>query len=418
MLLLKYPPPSTRNGPQTFVDDAIFLRDNFSSAGGSAIISKYSGRRPSTETSDSRPETPLGQGLSPKRQLSRTRSPLPSPARFLQQQGGIEGLFQGATKNLLDRSERLGINQAVRDAVGEAKKNMQGLQASRNNSASRRTPDVKRWSLDEGRQIPASRASVTAINVRNKQLARMLEQAMADLREVSLSPDADKETYVQAMDMAIAKVEFVKVYLEDATMPLPDVPNHTESPINTPKHLRRPALPSRLSEAVLTIPSPESQTSTEQPATQPIQGSSRPSQNITPVKPPSPSPKGLTINENTIPTLDLPASSIPEPSSAIPTRPKAPVPTRSTIAQSSFSWMLEPDTTSSNPSSSLHPAPPKSTSPFIKSNRKQTSGVRREKAAFLFGEEEEPSERLKGMGLVDVEEGEAIDLGTMKGKER
>jgi hypothetical protein len=38
-------------------------------------------------------------------------------------------LFQGAAKGLLDRGEKLGINQAVRDAVGEAKKNVSGISA-------------------------------------------------------------------------------------------------------------------------------------------------------------------------------------------------------------------------------------------------------------------------------------------------
>lgn len=402
MLLLKYPPPLAPNGPQTFVDDAIFLRDNFSVAGGSVIISKYSGRSPSKDSSDSRPETPLGQALSPKGNLSRTRPPLPSPARFLQQQGGIEGLFQGATKGVFDRGERLGINQAVRDAVGEVKKNMQGLQASRNNSASRRTPDVTRWSLDEGRQVPVSRASVTAINMRNKQLAQMLEQAMIDLREVSISPDAEKETCVKAMEMAIAKVEFVKVYLEDATMPLPEALTHTESPATTPLPQRRPALPSRLSQVFdlpsePPIPNIDGQTSVDKPAVQPLENSPLPN------RPPASMTKESNTDENTTPALSLPASRSPEPS-----RPKAPVPTRSTIAQSSFSWMLEPDTTSSP---NLPVSPPKSsTSPFNKSK----SGPKREKAAFLFGEEGEPSKRLAG--LVDLEEGEAFNLGTMRGK--
>ena len=147
MLLLKYPAPESPGGPQTFVDDATYLRDNFSAAGGAKIISKYSGKAPPLLSSDSRPSTPLGQTLGHKRNISRTKSPLPSPARFLQQQGGVEALFQGAAKGVFDRGERLGINKAVRDAVGEVKKNMQGLQTSRNSSTKRRPSDGMRWSL-------------------------------------------------------------------------------------------------------------------------------------------------------------------------------------------------------------------------------------------------------------------------------
>lgn len=123
MLLLKYPPPSSPNGPKTFVDDATFLRDNFTATGGAALIKKYSDRSPPVYSSSSPPSTPLAQAASPRQKLSRTKSPLPSPARFLQQQG-VGDLFQGAARGLLDRGERLGINQAVRGAVEEAKKNV------------------------------------------------------------------------------------------------------------------------------------------------------------------------------------------------------------------------------------------------------------------------------------------------------
>lgn len=123
MLLLKYPAPIFPNGPKTFVEDATFLRNNLTSAGGAAIIEKYSYRSPPIFSSSSPPGTPSGQATSPRQKLQRTKSPLPSPARFLQQQG-VGDLFQGAARGLLDRGERLGINQAVRDAVGEAKKNV------------------------------------------------------------------------------------------------------------------------------------------------------------------------------------------------------------------------------------------------------------------------------------------------------
>lgn len=401
MLLLKYPPPGAQHGPQTFVDDAIYLRDNFSAAGGAKIISKYSGKAPTVDSSDSRPGTPSSQALSPKRQFGRTKSPLPSPARFLQQQGGIETLFQGATKGVFDRGERLGINQAVRDAVGEVKKNMQGLQASRNNSSSRRTSDVMRWSLDEGKQVPASRASVTAINARNKKLAHMLEKAMSDLRAVSASPDADKETYVKAMDLAIAKVEFVKVYLEDATMPLPEVSSHTESPFTTPLPPRQNVVhsTSKLSPGPPT-PDSEARTPTTKPAMKSLQTS--------PMTDNTPSTKVVLAEENVLPTMSL-LDSGEQSEAETRARPKAPVPTRSTIAQSSFSWMLEPDSSSSP---GLNSSPPKSSSPFLKSSRKPTSGAKRDKSAFLFGEEGgEPSARIAS--LVDADE--AFNLGTIRG---
>jgi TBC1 domain family protein 5 len=411
MLLLKYPSPEAPNAPQTFVDDAIFLRDNFSVAGGAKIISKYSGRTPPMHSSDSRPSTPLGQALTHRRNLSRTNSPLPSPARFLQQQGGVEALFQGAAKGVFDRGERLGINKAVRDAVGEVKKNMQGLQTPRNNSTKRRPSDGTRWSLDEGKPIPSSRASVSAMNARNKQLARMLDRAMTDLRAVSVSEDGDKEKYIKAMDLAIAKVEFVKVYLEDATMPLPEESSQQDAV--TPSRILADTPPPPLHEPLQgTTPDPTVSTSPDSKVEKSdAEAVEKPSPySPTPYKVPA-----LAASLNTIPSIDLQQTTIkPANEGGVSSRPKAPMPTRSTIAQSSFSWMLEPDSPSG---SAMKSSPPKSASPFLKSGRRPGSGSGREKAAFLFGEVDEPdipSARPQSQSQVDTE---TFNLGTIKGTE-
>lgn len=403
MLLLKYPAPISPNGPQTFVDDAIFLRDNFSAAGGATIISKYSGKKPNVNSSDSRPSTPLGQALSPRLTHFRTKSQLSSPARYLQQQGGMEALLQGAANRVYDRAEKLGINQAVRDAVSEAKKNMQGLQASRNSSG-RRASDVMRWSLDEGRSVPNPRASITAIHARNQQLARMLDQAMVDLRAVSMSTEGDKESYVQAMDVAIAKVEFVKIYLEDSTMPLPEelqIPSPSSTP---PISVSTPQTPVPASSQIATLDVPPSLT--VQPADE------RSAANPASEQLPSGSETASRSDTITIPapptsTIDPKASSPGSAEQIAPTRPHAPVPTRSTIAQSSFSWMLEPDTTSGPSAKS---SPPRSGSPFLKTGRRPTAGPNREKAAYLFGED---GAETRPPFLEDTEE--IFNLGSIKG---
>lgn len=123
MLLLKYPSPATPYGPKSFVEDAIYLRDNLNIKGGSTLITKYTERTPQSYT-PSRSSTPSDALTSPRQRLLKTRSPLTSAASFLQQQGGVGELFQGAARGLLDQGERLGINKAVRDAVEETKKNV------------------------------------------------------------------------------------------------------------------------------------------------------------------------------------------------------------------------------------------------------------------------------------------------------
>lgn len=407
MLLLKYPAPESPNGPQTFVDDAIYLRDNFSAAGGAKIISKYSGKAPPLLSSDSRPSTPLGQALGHKRNISRTKSPLPSPARLLQQQGGVEALFQGAAKGVFDRGERLGINKAVRDAVGEVKKNMQGLQTSRNNSTKRRPSDGMRWSLDEGKSVPSSRASVSAMNARNKQLARMLDQAMTDLRAVSVSEDGDKEKYVKAMDLAIAKVEFVKVYLEDATMPLPEDSSHPDplTPSPLPADTPPPPLQQSMQDAT---PDPTASASSD------LKSGRHVSEAVGKPLPAGQTPDivggmdpAVAASSTNSQQVTIEPANEEEPQH----RPKAPVPTRSTIAQSSFSWMLEPDSPSA---SAMKSSPPKSSSPFLKSTRRPASGSGREKAAFLFGEMDESTSHPQSRPRIDTE---TFNLGTIKGNE-
>ena len=431
MLLLKYPPPFAPHSPQTFVDDAIYLRDNFGAAGGAKIIRKYSGRSPPVQLSESRPTTPLGRAFSPKERFSRNRSPLPTPARFLQQQGGIEALFQGATKGVLERGERLGINQAVRDAVGEVKKNMQGIQASRTSSAGRRAVDIMKWPVAEGRAIPFTKVSVSAMNKRNQQLARMLDQAMADLRTVSVSEDGNAERYKKAMDLAIAKVDFVKIYLEDANMPLPseasDIRPASTSPIGTAT-VQLPLDPSRSISSNLPI-TPGSDSGIEKTpgptAGLPLQSTRGPESGIKKiVEPadglllPSPSIHGApTTTQKRISNSQAVTSIVSqnpkdegEADSGLLPRPCAPVPTRSSIAQSSFSWMLQPD---SGPSGSGSRSPPKSSSPFPKSGRGPTTGAGREKSAFLFGDDGESKlTRTRLVSLVDADEG--FNLGTIR----
>ncbi|KAH8658650.1 rab-GTPase-TBC domain-containing protein [Tricladium varicosporioides] len=410
MLLLKYPSPAVPHEPRTFVDDAIFLRDNFSAIGGAKIISKYGARPPSLAQS-SRPSTPLGQALSPHRRLSRTRSPLGSPAKFLQQQGGVEALFQGAAKGVIERGERLGINQAVRDAMGEVRKNVQGFQTSRSNSTKSRVSEGMRWSLDEGKQIPPSKSTISAINARNKQLARMLNQAMSDLRTVSVSKDTNKEACVSAMDLAIAKADFVKIYLEDAEMPLPPESPELEptSPsLKLPQDSHHDPLlsatptPAEITHQVFKQHKASSKSGCEVPNLLP---SVLPvAENVTPQI----SEQGIeyTIQHSTEESkVETPL----QPKVNLLARPKAPVPTRSSIAQSSFSWMLEPDTHATSSKSS----PPKPSSPFLKSGRRPTTGPNREKAAFLFGEDggESSSTNSRLDPLADPEEG--FHLGTI-----
>ena len=389
------------------MDDAIYLRDNFSAEGGAQIISKYSGKAPVVQPPDL-PSSASSDGMDSKQKLFAARSRLQSPTRFLKQQGGVEAILQGAAKGVFDRGERLGINQAVRDAVDEVKKNMQGLQASRANSNTRRTSDVARWSLDEGRAVQNSNRVELAMANRNKRLAHLLDEAMAELREISQSKDGNKGDYINAIDIAVAKVGFVKVYLEDSTMPLP--PNPKQIP---------PGGPSLSTGSSLNSPA---QTSTHIESPKALATASPGPRSATPKGPSQPAtPIPADISRGGSPAVKSPANPAheltakkteAEPLEVRPMKtPAAPLPTRASIAQSNFSWMLEPDsTTASSPKSSS----PKSSSPFLKSGRRPTSGTGRDKAAFLFGDDaEEGQAPVAGTPVKsDIEEG--FSLGPMR----
>lgn len=211
-LLLNYPSMKAPHNPKALVDDALFLRDNMSLSGGAKIILKYSGKLPKYLADTSEP-TP---GLRFDNLVEKNNPSPTSPQKTLQQPIRFEGLFQEAFRGVYNRGERLGINQIVRETVGEVKKNMQGLEVSI------RSPDALGWTFGEERLIPSPKPNLATTDFRNQQLANMLEHATTDLRKVSASGDKDTRSYISAIEMAIAKVDLVRVYLEDSTMLLPE----------------------------------------------------------------------------------------------------------------------------------------------------------------------------------------------------
>lgn len=375
-LLLKYPAPEAPHGPHTFVDDAVYLRTHLNVSGGVSLILKYTGKVPSTtpSASSSRPSTPLGQAFTSFR--GRTKgghSPIPSAGRFIQQQGGMEAIFQGAAKSMLERGEKLGINQAVRDAMGDIKRNMQGL------NEVRYSPRTARQLLGDDSAVQA----VAALEKRNRLLANMLDETVSSLRSLATSDLNDKVKTLELVEVAAAKVQFVKVYLEDPTIEVPDLEGVASPPteeIQTEAQMdfeqdNRAALGGSVAAEgvadVISTLSLKDQDKTKSPV---------PETSL-------PEAMDTTQDASTEQTSEQPSVSESSPKSGNispgpKVRPQPPIPTRSTLAQSSFSWMLEPD-------QSAHAASPPQ---LLKSSsggahRKRPSGnINRERNAFLFGE--------------------------------
>ena len=211
-LLLKYPHPTLPHGPQTFVEDAIYLRENLNAPSGAKLINKYTGRAPVPPSPRPVPVTPAGRAKAHRAEskFSGRKSPLPSPARFLQEQRGVEALLQGAAKGVFERGERLGINQVVRDAVEEVKRNMQGL--SPGPGSPRRASRNNALSVDE--VITETGKSLADLEVRNKTLALLLSGTIEEIQKASDSTE-DASTKSTFVNNAIEKLRFIMLRLED-----------------------------------------------------------------------------------------------------------------------------------------------------------------------------------------------------------
>ena len=412
-LLLRYPMPLPPHGPPSLVADAVYLRRNLSADCGERIILRYSGKAPTLATKKSRATSPYALRFPRKSNhaisaeqdtLSRSNSPMRSPAKFLQEQGGIEGILQEAAKGVYSRSEKWGVGRALRGAV-------QGLQSGA--SSPRQPLGVARWSLDDGKvtAIDSSHLEtrIRTLEERNKSLAKMLENAMSDLW--AQQKEFDKEKAVAASDalsLAIAKIQFVQVYLEDSSIPL--VPETSTQVIDEPPKDSSPPILS-----VESVPSDEVQI----PKVASSAGAANPSSadlkldhtssKLEEAEAPRASSPGpvLTDEGSEERPLTIPATkSTSQPKPAKPQTSPSPFHhSRPSLAQSSFSWMLGEDKRKSSFVSA---------SSFPDDRRRES--VARGKAGFLFGDDKNDS-RGSGTtkGKEESEDDDGFTLGTLRG---
>lgn len=240
-LLLRYPEPGAP--AYTFIKDALYLRDHLTPEGGAEIITRYGKPAPEIPTTPA-PDIRL-PSPSPSTSSHRTRNSIGSPRAFVSQQGaGLEALLQGAAKNVMERGSQWGVGKAFRDAVGEVRKHAEAIQTGvpstpvsgqstpRSGGREYRKPAQLAVANSRPGVIRTQSANVIkkveTLETRNKNLAKMLESAVAELwdyhkerSEEGKGSDETKRDSVEALSLAIAKVQFVQVYLEDSSIPLP-----------------------------------------------------------------------------------------------------------------------------------------------------------------------------------------------------
>jgi TBC1 domain family protein 5 len=314
-------------------------------------------------------------------------------------------LLQGAAKNMIERGEKLGISQAVRDAVGEIRRNVQDFQQSRIST----TRGGRSLFGEAGLPSPDYALTITLMEKRNRRLAAMLDESVTNLKLLAASElQGEKEKNLETVEVAAAKIQFVKACLEDPSLALPEeeLPPLSTLTISNPTEVSLPTV------ALDTTPVVMTSSAVEETRT----ALSSPESGKTSSSLPSPPKESQTREEtetldkmdtdihgdgDTLPPLQ---SEVKSGSPPVPTvlpqsqvlvtpmaqRPQGPIPTRSTLAQSSFAWMLEPDTTSSSlprPSPFSPPSGrPPSSSGGASGGQKKRHNPSRERNAFLFGE--------------------------------
>ena len=379
-LLLRYPEPATP--AYTLIKDALYLRDHLTPQGGAEIVTRYGKPTPAIEPEALR----LPRDISPSPSLSpsRNRNSLGSPRSFVSQQGGIEALLQGAAKNVIERGSQWGVGKALRDAVGEVRKNVEAYQSATNSGQT--TPRSGGREFRKPAQFGAvtnnARPAIERTNSfnaikrmedmdkRNKSLAKMLEVAVGDLWEYHRERNEERETKqdgqqdtkaMESLSLAIAKVQFVQVYLEDSSIPLP-VEEATEQAA-TAKAV-----------ATLAPPSPHRPNPPERTSSAPPNSISTGSPSASPVPLTTEKYSSSTARPTSPPVRILP----PQLSANLSPR------SRPHLTSSNFSWMLGEDSASTNfATGAAH-------STFSSDEKRRMKGK-----GFLFGDDDDDESSVK-----------------------
>jgi TBC1 domain family member 5 len=232
-LLLHYEPPLPPNGPATLVQDAILLDRNRSFESGASLIAYYSGRavalsEPRMLTGRRPPSLQLNRRhkdkLSPAARDS--GSPARSPARLLSPPKGLENLFHGVSDTLQKRTEGWKVPRVVRGAVGEVRRNMNnlptGTASPRNSLDVEQLPPLHRSEVLLAQGAENLKRRLSALEKRNAALARMIGNALQELRMQKQSFDPKQGSVTEeSFNIALAKIQFVQVYLADSDIPIP-----------------------------------------------------------------------------------------------------------------------------------------------------------------------------------------------------
>ncbi|KAF3922813.1 hypothetical protein ABW21_db0202678 [Orbilia brochopaga] len=385
-LLLRYEPPSVRP-PLTLLKDAIHLRDDLSPATAARLITQHTGHPPSPfegiyiRASTPSPRPPGSPSLSLSPSLS-PRSPRLGAVTSLHL-NNIESLMHDVASRMRDRSERWGVNKALREAMGEVKRVSAGV-------GEQQREILQRWTDSMERQTV---------------LGAILEESIKALEDADINQDARRRD-------AVERVKYVRTCLLDSKTQL-DRRWLTEVPDTAPAKEQQPPSPPLKSPVIPTLglspvevskpppfptyfsaggheetvapppdtailviaPSPASPLASPPVWPPPVSKSAPPTSTITTKPPPSAAVVPAAVVK-TRPPLAPAAEITSSPSLSVAEKPKP----RRSLAQSDFAWMLGDDTLDKNRGS------------FTSTSAKPAEGKKRGGSrSDLFGGEENDS---------------------------
>lgn len=430
-LLLKYPEPGGKVPAQTLALDGLYLRDHMDRHSGSYLVAKYTGKplrqagRPVTPPALQRNITTFsGQNTSRPGSNSGKLSPAFSPRATR----NLEGVLQSTARNIYARGEKLGINKVVRNAVDEVQRKAQEIRDAQTPSA---PPPTWHQRTSSGRFLADNTLllRVQELEDRNRQLAKLLEGAVSELWDyqkaaaeaTSNDDNGNGNDHLEGLSVAIAKVQFIQVYLGDPALPLPQeaqsVPpavEQAENPMGPD-----PAALQYTPNAMLEERGSQRKLETSHEIAKPAEGV--PAQSRAQVQDPegsASSNEAVTVSAasatNSQPEIVVQSEKSPDStsSSAVPSMPdslasSSSPPGRPRLEQSSFSWMLGSEQASG-----------RSTPKPISSLRSDHAQLR----SALFGGPQDTSgstgkdrqRRTSRETTSEPEEEQGFDLGTLR----
>lgn len=356
--------PKEGDSARAIVKDAVQLIKQKSPEAGADITQLRTGKRqyinPLSEEPLIRTSTPQSRGH--RRLKSQQASPSPSPARFSTPQRQLEGLFSNVSNNFQKSAEGWSVqnvSKALRGAVGEARRNMEQFQAGHSRGAS---VDIARSSIERGPVTSEPQRDLglqlKKLNERSKALAKMLDTAQETLRKWKADNTQQNMQGEDAFNTALARIQFVSVYLADSDIPIPPTspvmekqPQQVLKEASSKDTLSSNPIPSKPDDTGAQSPTPKTDSSGGTKSQDPPP-SSTPQDTKTPASAPDPSPVQETEPSSSSSSSPAPPPAAPAPTStqalnppqrkSSPSRPN-PHPTRPSLAESSFSFMLGED---------------------------------------------------------------------------